>query len=125
MDKLKEAYEVIDEWGLNEDDFIAQNFKQFMSGDSFPDDNSIELSNLYRGYLKIIVDFGLKEAKIFLDKVDALPLGEGSNKRFAEGFKRGQESVKRKNKSGCVCIIDDNDNVVSPCGAHLQWKESD
>lgn len=69
MDKLKEAYEVIDEWGLNEDDFIAQNFTQFMSGDNFPDDNSIELSHIYRGYLKIIVDFGLKEAKKLLDKL--------------------------------------------------------
>jgi len=28
-------------------------------------------------------------------------------------FKKGQEFVKRKNKSGCCCIINDNDEVVS------------
>lgn len=49
---------------------------------------------------------------------------ERFNKRFAEGFKRGQESVKRKNKSGCCCIVDDNDNVTSVCGAHQQWKDT-
>ena len=41
--------------------------------------------------------------------------------RFAEGFYKGQASVIRKNKSGCCCIIDDNDRVVSPCEAHLEW----
>ena len=41
--------------------------------------------------------------------------------RFAEGFKKGQESVKRRNKSGCCCIIDDDDSVVSVCGAHADW----
>lgn len=64
MDKsaLKEAYEIIDEWGTNEDDFIAQNFRQFMSGD-VPDDNSIELHQFYRAQLQIIVDLGLQTAK--------------------------------------------------------------
>jgi len=38
-------------------------------------------------------------------------------------FKKGQMSVKRKNKSGCCCEISDNDEVVSPCTAHLNWKE--
>lgn len=38
--------------------------------------------------------------------------------RFADGFKAGQNSVKRKNKSGCCCIINDDDMVESICGAH-------
>ena len=38
-------------------------------------------------------------------------------------FKKGQVSVKRKNKSGCCCIIDDQDNVVSVCGAHANWLD--
>ena len=38
-------------------------------------------------------------------------------------FKKGQESVKRKNKSGCCCEINDLDEVVSPCRAHLEWME--
>ena len=38
-------------------------------------------------------------------------------------FKRGQNSIKRKNKSGCCCIIDDSDNVVSVCGAHANWLD--
>ena len=38
-------------------------------------------------------------------------------------FKKGQMSVKRKNKSGCCCIIDDNDGVISACGAHENWRD--
>ena len=48
---------------------------------------------------------------------------ENCNKRFAEGFKKGQESVLRKNKSGCCCIINDDDEVVSACGAHKEWLD--
>jgi len=40
-------------------------------------------------------------------------------------FLKGQESVKRKNKSGCCCIINDNDEVVSACGAHLDWRDEE
>jgi len=46
-----------------------------------------------------------------------------STKRFAAGFKAGQLSVNRRNKSGCCCIIDDNDQVISACGAHLNWRD--
>ena len=48
---------------------------------------------------------------------------EKCNTRFAEGFLRGRESVLRKNKSGCCCIIDDNDVVISVCGAHQELIE--
>ena len=43
--------------------------------------------------------------------------------RFAEGFKAGQLSVKRKNKSGCCCIINDSDEIEVACGAHLNWRD--
>lgn len=36
-------------------------------------------------------------------------------------FKKGQNSVLRKNDSGCCCIIDDSDNIISVCGAHEEW----
>ena len=45
------------------------------------------------------------------------------NKMAAKWFEKGRMSVKRTNKSGCVCIIDDNDEVVSVCGAHKNWLE--
>lgn len=48
---------------------------------------------------------------------------ENCNKRFAQGFKKGRESVLRENKSGCCCIIDDDGNVVSACEAHQAWLE--
>ncbi len=43
----------------------------------------------------------------------------------AKWFEKGQMSIKRKNKSGCCCIIDedDGDRVVSVCGAHQTWLE--
>ena len=49
---------------------------------------------------------------------------ERFNTRFAEGFKKGQNSVLRKNKSGCCCIITDDGEVLSVCGAHEEWVES-
>jgi hypothetical protein len=42
---------------------------------------------------------------------------------FYKGFIRGRESVYRKNKSGCCCIIDDSGNVINACGAHEEWLE--
>jgi hypothetical protein len=33
-------------------------------------------------------------------------------------FKQGQMSAKRKNKSGCCCIVNDEDEIESLCGAH-------
>ena len=45
---------------------------------------------------------------------------ENCKKRFEEGFDRGQESA---NKSGCCCIINDDGEVVDPCGAHLIWLD--
>ena len=41
----------------------------------------------------------------------------------AHWFKKGQESVKRKNSSGCCCIIDDNGAVIKACEAHVTWKK--
>ena len=34
-----------------------------------------------------------------------------------------KELEEEDNKSGCVCIIDDNDKVISACGAHKAWME--
>lgn len=38
-------------------------------------------------------------------------------------FTKGQQSVKRKNKSGCCCIINDSDEIESLCGAHEAYIE--
>jgi len=39
-------------------------------------------------------------------------------------FKRGQDSIKRKNKSGCVCIFNDKEELESPCEFHREWVEN-
>jgi len=44
--------------------------------------------------------------------------------RFADGFWAGQLSVKRRNKSGCCCIINDSDEIEVACGAHLNWRDN-
>lgn len=49
---------------------------------------------------------------------------EQSDRRFAEGFAKGQESVKRKNKSGCCCILNDDNQFESICSAHADWKDA-
>ena len=62
----------------------------------------------------------------YLNLKEALPeILEYCTKRYATGFKAGQLSVKRKNKSGCCCIIDEEqgDKVIQACGAHLTWLE--
>lgn len=46
-------------------------------------------------------------------------------KRFAEGFEKGQKSVMRKNMSGCTCVINDDSEVLSVCGAHQSWLEKE
>ncbi len=39
-------------------------------------------------------------------------------------FRKGQLSVKRKNKSGCCCIInDDGSTIESLCGAHDDYVQ--
>ncbi len=43
---------------------------------------------------------------------------------FAQGFKKGQESVLRKNPSGCCCLFDENENIISLCGAHQEYVEA-
>lgn len=46
------------------------------------------------------------------------------NKSGAEWFKKGQNSVRRRNKSGCCCVFDENDNeIISVCGAHQDWHD--
>ena len=43
---------------------------------------------------------------------------------WAAGFAAGQRAVRTKNKSGCCCMLTDGDeNVVSPCQAHLAWLD--
>jgi len=42
----------------------------------------------------------------------------------AKWFAKGQNSTLRKNKSGCSCIINDDGEVVSVCGAHEEWADS-
>lgn len=38
-------------------------------------------------------------------------------------FLKGQNSILRRNKSGCCCIIVNDSFVISPCAAHVEWLE--
>ena len=42
---------------------------------------------------------------------------------FAKGFLKGQESIMRKNQSGCCCIVDDDCKITSVCDAHKNWLD--
>lgn len=59
---LMEAVEVIKEWGVDCDNFVAMNFKNRMVGGDV-DDNSMELSEYFQDCLKIVTDFGIKIAQ--------------------------------------------------------------
>ena len=41
-----------------------------------------------------------------------------------EWFRKGQDSVRRRNESGCCCKIDDDgETILSPCAARQAWAE--
>ena len=46
------------------------------------------------------------------------------NKAKSEWFRKGQDSIRRKNDSGCCCKFDENtDEIISVCGAHQEMLE--
>jgi len=67
---------------------------------------------------------GARYEKIALLEAEIVALKEICNALPAKWFKKGQNSVLRKNQSGCSCIINDDDEVLSVCGAHQQWADS-
>lgn len=52
-----------------------------------------------------------------------VPANEAETYLPFDWFEKGRNSVLRENKSGCCCIINDADEVVSACEAHKAWKE--
>ena len=82
-----------------------------------------ELQEMRDKIVAILKPHNTSWEKVFNAKVDQILVLFDQNKRFAEGFKRGQESINRKNQSGCCCIIDADDNVILVCGAHQNWLE--
>jgi hypothetical protein len=38
-------------------------------------------------------------------------------------YEKGRESVLRKNKSGCCCLFNEDDEIVSLCAAHKEYFE--
>lgn len=43
---------------------------------------------------------------------------------IAKWFKKGQNSIKRKNKSGCCCIINDDGSTIERlCDAHKDYVQ--
>ena len=60
--------------------------------------------------------------RLILDKEKIIKeLQEKVSELPTKWFKKGQESIKRKNKSGCCCIINDDDEIESLCGAHAAY----
>jgi len=43
---------------------------------------------------------------------------------WADGFRRGRNSVLKDNKSGCCCLFNEQDEIVSLCIAHKEREES-
>jgi hypothetical protein len=39
---------------------------------------------------------------------------------WADGFNKGREAVLRNNESGCCCLFNEDEEIVSVCGAHKE-----
>lgn len=51
-------------------------------------------------------------------------MSEPDTRSWADGFRSGQESIKRKNESGCCCKISEDGNTIeSACMLHIEWKD--
>ena len=60
---IDEAIGVIKEWGVDCDNFVANNYRQTMQGGD-PSDNSIALSEYFLNCLKMVCDLGIKSHNI-------------------------------------------------------------
>lgn len=85
-------------------------FEKWFNEDVFKEDD--EYKNMVEGNVFI-------EVKVVKDAWQ-----ESARQHISKWFEKGRQSVKRTNKSGCTCIIDDNDKIISACGAHAEWKEA-
>ena len=56
---IGEAIYIIKEWGVDCDNYVAQNYKQYLVGGE-PTDNSIQLSEYFLKCLKTACDLGIK-----------------------------------------------------------------
>ena len=43
---------------------------------------------------------------------------------FQRGYELGRDSAMRKNKSGCCCKFDEDDEIVELCFAHKIYFEN-
>ena len=57
---LKEAIGIISDFGIDSDNFIQSNFKQFLNHSGDADDNSIDLHYYHTQCLKMVVNEGIK-----------------------------------------------------------------
>jgi hypothetical protein len=77
---------------------------------------AIKLSNITKidtPEQKQIVEEAIKDAVEF-HKIEI-------KRWYTKGFNAG----RRLNPSGCCCEINEHDEIVSPCLAHLNWKDGE
>ena len=61
--KISEAVNVIEEWGIDCDNFVANMVNYYSINGGDPDDNSIELGEYFLSCLKTVCDLGIKTYK--------------------------------------------------------------
>ncbi len=55
--------------------------------------------------------------------IKAQPEDSADGKLRAIWFEKGRKAVLRRNKSGCCCEFNEQDEIVSLCGAHQEYFE--
>jgi len=57
---LSEAINVIEEYGIDPDGYVQDNYAAFFIGDNEPSDNTLETSQYFNKCLKIVCDYAIK-----------------------------------------------------------------
>lgn len=82
-------------------------FDNIQSEDEFMNMDNFEYYKLYYILKEILKEDGDSEAAL-----------------ISKWFEKGRESVLRTNKSGCCCIIENDDTVTELCAAHKEYIDN-
>ncbi len=89
------------------------------------EENGVIMNDMYNCVIADLLELFFKHQEEIREYAkNIMLLKSKSNVENATWFKKGQNSIRRKNKSGCCCMFSDDDTeITSLCGAHEDYYE--